>query len=466
MAKESTQMRGGMGSARNRNIGRPTTPPPTYIDENTPLNTSTPARIERVLIQVGEISEKGAPNTPSRSIAKAKAGGIQDLGNLGIVTLVAHQYIEKLEVKLLAASQEVEALNTQFVISSYKDFILSNIIYRRLVESKPTPAEKAYFQRIFIHTLDDKSIETQEVSVLFKSDARATRICTLGTYKKIGKKCKEFTEKYKISDQKLAELIENLYTKNTKCTLDLGQEDMKFLLDLSTLLYATEGSRHQSAYIINKMFIDLVKAGQYSFVKMHDILPMAIRHAVKTTIVIDKILFVKELEVALYYNSRMVVRTDQPKIEEFNHRTNKIVKDWLVANKYISLTMQEKYDAIKGHLVRWYDSSSLDVADMPLESHALPPTPPLSPIWLEENENSYLPRTRSKARAHTEEDGVPNNKKSKTYLSPPISPIQGCVDDAYSDLNSSTDSSGDFGSPPPISHMFLTGDSMDDIHPI
>jgi len=340
----------GASLVSSRLLFRGATPPPTLVDENKPPETSTPDRLDRLLKSADELS-RNCPDTPSRHMSKPKAGGIQDLDPLVIVTLVAHQFIQKLPP---------EALNGSPCISSHLDFIYSNIAFQEVIVHSPTPETKYFTRRVFTHDAPlspegEGKMVTKESQVFFPSKAYTAKICSLGAYEEIGGRFIDLKKNYKISDQGLAEYIENIYNKDRSPSLNFNPTDSKFLLDFSTLLYATEGHRHQSAYIIHKMFMDLVKAGGYLFGDMRAILPMAIVGAVPTTIMLDKILFSKDLKnVSLYYDKSSKLTTSQDTIEEFVFRSNQIVADWLDQKEFSGSTPQEKYYFIKEHLVDWY----------------------------------------------------------------------------------------------------------------
>ena len=274
---------------------RETTPLPKEIDE---VQTPSPARLKKLMHHAARL-DKTIPLPSRLRLEKPKENtdtkyAIDHLKSLVVVTLVAHQFIQT--ITTLDPIDENTIPTSPSFIRTPVDHVHANIA-RKKSENSLSPKNKSPDspkQPIYTHhqLKFSNDMTTTEHIKFFPSDAKTSKNMKLGTYRDISKKLEQIKKESHISDTDIAEFIGSIeYGGHTLSRLSI--EDIKYLVNVSSLLFSTESSRHPSSYIIHKMFIDLVKAGIYSFNEMGAILPMALPGAVKATITIEKFYLLK-----------------------------------------------------------------------------------------------------------------------------------------------------------------------------
>ena len=175
-----------------------------------------------------------------------------------------------------------------------------------------------------------EEVTTTTCTKIFKSKSKASILPSLKKYSKIAEDAYKIVLSANVKDIELAGILRAISNgiKIEHTTLDAKQ--IKFITDLSTLLFSEEPQRNVASYITNHMFIDLIEWGKLTFKDLPQLLPMAITQAVISSRTLDYEIFTPIKRHSPYdaCNTRHTINSN--KVTDLIARSNNIIKTWLI----------------------------------------------------------------------------------------------------------------------------------------
>jgi hypothetical protein len=211
--------------------------------------------------------------------------------------------------------------------------------------------------------LKSTKVKVVECSRLFyNTKSKASIVTGIGAYTEIAKKLKSLCEQFK--DKVIAEsLFDILNERPMKLFNHLNSTELtslnKFMSRLCYLLFSAEVDRFEGALIINAMFLDLVKAGEY---KMHDILSLGLsdKGVMLAVRKVNSIVY-KALDQDRTYDLSIknLPGVNDKKVHNLLTKNHKIFEDWFKLNcpqyNFQDISIPHKTLIITSKIKEWFD---------------------------------------------------------------------------------------------------------------